>query len=81
MAAFSCNACGICCKLVKAIYPNWPTRPDGACVHLTPENKCAIYETRPKECRVDANKPKGMVLEDWQKFVASGCAELQKGAH
>lgn len=29
-----------------------PSRPDGACIHLTPDNLCAIYDTRPDQCRV-----------------------------
>ena len=27
------------------------SRPDGACIHLTKDNRCGIYEHRPRACR------------------------------
>lgn len=30
-----------------------PQREDGACIHLSAQNECKIYETRPNICRVD----------------------------
>lgn len=78
--AFDCNKCGLCCRLVRLIDPNWPTRADGACIHLNADNTCAIYTTRPLVCRVDANLPPGVTVERWHAVNAEVCKELQDGA-
>lgn len=52
---FPCTSCGACCRRVHLI-PDWPRKmlkSDGSCAHLTADNKCDIYETRPPVCRVD----------------------------
>lgn len=79
MGAFACNGCGACCRKVKFLHPDWPTRPDGACIHLTQDNRCAIYENRPLVCRVDEGRPAGVPVEVWHGLNAQACAELQKG--
>lgn len=28
-----------------------PLRPDGTCVHLSPDDACTIYDARPAACR------------------------------
>lgn len=76
--AFPCNNCGACCRRVKAIDPRWPTRPDGACVHLTQDNRCAIYVSRPMVCRVDEGKPKSISIERWYQLNSEACAQFQK---
>ena len=50
--AFKCTKCGACCKRA-GMMGLMPQREDGACVHLTQENECAIYESRPDFCNVD----------------------------
>lgn len=49
---FPCSKCGACCRRAgkRGIMPD---RGDGACVHLTKENTCAIYETRPDQCNYE----------------------------
>lgn len=78
MGSFACNGCGGCCRRVKALDPNWPTRADGACVHLTQDNRCAIYEKRPAVCRVDEGRPRAIPVERWHKLNADMCAQFQK---
>jgi Fe-S-cluster containining protein len=48
---FLCSSCGACCRNVQ----NLPLpSTNGVCDNLDKEtNKCKIYETRPKICRVD----------------------------
>lgn len=79
MGVFSCNGCGACCRKVKTVDPSWPTRADGACVHLTKDNRCAIYETRPLICRVDEARPESMSVDLWHRLNAEVCARLQAG--
>lgn len=76
--AFNCSGCGACCRRVKRLSPDWPTREDGACVHLTADNLCAIYETRPPVCRVDEGRPRVFSVERWHALNAKACAQLQK---
>lgn len=40
MTTFKCDGCGLCCKAIN-------------CKHLTEDNKCSIYDTRPDICNVD----------------------------
>lgn len=77
MGAFACNGCGGCCRRVKMIHPDWPTKPDGSCVHLTPFSRCAIYEQRPLVCRVDEMRPAGISVERWHQLNAEVCAQFQ----
>jgi Fe-S-cluster containining protein len=77
MGAFQCSGCGACCRKVKVLHPDWPTRPDGACIHLTQDNRCAIYETRPLICRVDEARPKNLSVEHWHRMNAEACRMLQ----
>ena len=53
MTNFPCEKCGECCKRAGKVFPDWPVRDDGSCVHLNENNLCDIYETRPDVCRVD----------------------------
>lgn len=63
---FPCTSCGCCCKRIRYvvqsinIYENnhplyFPHRwtSEGVCEHLTEDNKCAIYETRPLLCNIE----------------------------
>jgi len=50
--SWECDQCGLCCRglAVKLILPDF--YEDGKCKFLNSENKCDIYNDRPKECRV-----------------------------
>ena len=76
---FPCTGCGSCCKRIRSvvqsinIYENnhplyFPHRwtSEGVCEHLTEENKCAIYETRPLLCNVE--KLAEILVVDKKKF-------------
>lgn len=82
MTAFECNRCGACCRLVsEAPETAHLDRGDGACRHLIgtagDEHGCAIYSTRPVECRVDKNVPAVMKLGEWQKRNRGACEVLR----
>lgn len=78
MGAFACSGCGACCRRVAALRLNWPVKQDGSCVHLTDDDRCAIYETRPLICRVDEARPHGMSVEAWHKVNTEACEQLKK---
>jgi Fe-S-cluster containining protein len=63
---WKCINCGACCKMIKFVYPNLD-RGDGACVHLNEENKCDIYETRPRLCRIPEWYPGKLRARDCDK--------------
>lgn len=51
---FDCDCCGLCCRNIGGI-PQLSQfdRGDGVCCHLSDENLCKIYESRPEVCSVD----------------------------
>lgn len=63
-------------------------RGDGACIHLTDDNQCSIYDDRPDFCRLDPNRPETeqtalCKLQDknWEKYLQgltenAGCGIL-----
>lgn len=49
---FQCSQCGACCRRAgKSGFME--DRGDGACIYLTEENMCSIYETRPELCNME----------------------------
>lgn len=49
---FQCSKCGACCRRAgKSGF--MPDRGDGACVYLTKDNLCSIYDTRPELCNME----------------------------
>lgn len=78
MSRFECSRCGACCKLIGTLpeMRNYD-RGDGACVHLTADNECAIYNERPRICRVDAMQPPVMTADEWHKRNTAACGRLQ----
>jgi len=52
------------------------------CVHLTKDNLCGIYETRPIVCNVDEGYKvffaKVMSKEEWNKMNRDICISLQQ---
>lgn len=63
---------------MRFIDPTWPAKPDGSCIHLNADNTCAVYETRPLVCRVDANRPAGMSVAEWHELNARVCRDLKE---
>lgn len=57
--SFPCTSCGACCRrlwmMPAAVLKEQglQTNEHGHCTHLTADNLCSIYVTRPKICRVD----------------------------
>lgn len=50
---FLCSGCGACCVWAGRL-KDMPQNPQtGACIHLTSDMKCSIYDTRPDICRID----------------------------
>ena len=60
---FDCDRCGVCCKNIRRsiFYTEELDRGDGVCKHLTAENLCEIYSSRPIFCNIDAY---------WEKFLS-----------
>ena len=51
---WNCTKCGSCCRLVGRIKElKHLNRGAGACINLTGDNLCSIYETRPIDCHAD----------------------------
>ncbi|EOH6759194.1 YkgJ family cysteine cluster protein, partial [Campylobacter jejuni] len=50
---FPCTICGVCCKSIDGIPELQKFNNGGICIHLTKNNTCAIYDTRPLICRID----------------------------
>ena len=51
MSEFLCSKCGACCRIAGE-QGFMPQRGDGACLYLTEENLCEIYDKRPELCNV-----------------------------
>lgn len=79
MSAFPCTSCGACCRragLIESWVASGYAEPGGPCKFLTNDNLCAIYETRPDCCRMDATyeqMPEGAKL-GWQNYVSWNAA-------
>lgn len=82
-AAFPCNGCGACCRLVRlAPETAWLDRGDGVCRHFdTATARCLVYERRPQVCNV-----RTMYERDYQHRMAwpifvdlnlAACAQLR----
>lgn len=82
MSAFECNRCGACCRLVGfvAAFAHLD-RGDGACKHLVPHedgsHSCAVYEDRPRFCRVDESATPALKLAEWQRRNHEQCERLR----
>jgi Fe-S-cluster containining protein len=65
---FNCTQCGLCCKAI-------------GCPHLTEDNLCSIYETRPLVCNIEQGyqelfKDK-MTKREWFMLNEHYCKVLQ----
>jgi uncharacterized protein len=80
---FNCWNCGACCKLCNKVEElRHLDRGDGTCIHLTEENKCSIYETRPEICNTKiqyAKKwSKWMTWDSYVDYSEKVCKILEK---
>ena len=80
---FECDCCGICCKNIKHVpqlqkYDNG----NGQCIHLTDDNKCYIYSSRPEICNVDLMYQKyysnAYSKEEFYKLNSEICNRLKE---
>lgn len=75
---FPCSGCGSCCKRAFVLR-DWfaehdiEINADGSCEHLTADNRCRIYDTRPSFCRVGNAKPADMPIEEYWIATARVC--------
>ena len=80
---FPCTQCGECCRRVDASEVTQPLdRGDGVCRHFDEATKgCAIYETRPLTCRVDAyyeaHLKDQVALDEYYRLNAELCNTMQ----
>ncbi len=77
-AKFECNGCGACCRSIGGITAMAHfDRGDGTCKHLTENNQCSIYDTRPAMCRVDEGRPKQFDVATWHRMNKQACDVLR----
>lgn len=76
---FQCSKCGACCRRAGK-WGIMPQREDGACIHLSEDNTCKIYDTRPEICRVEkmAERNTKMSKVEYYKYSNSICNEWIK---
>jgi Fe-S-cluster containining protein len=91
MAGFPCIRCGECCKRVTmkpaGLEHLCGPDPEGTCVHYVAGSGCAIYETRPPNCRVEHvyythpfNFAAKMPLSVYYGVSKALCHDLQRAA-
>ena len=79
---FICTRCGICCRNIDKIpeLTDFHTG-DGVCIHLSDNNLCDIYSTRPDICNVEKmfelHYKKMMSKTGYEKMNLEGCRALQ----
>lgn len=74
--SFPCTGCGACCRSITGIpeLAKW-LQADGSCMHLVGV-RCAIYENRPKVCRVDEMRPEVINQAEWYRRNEDACERL-----
>lgn len=79
---FRCIKCGLCCRNIDKI-PELKEydQGNGVCIHLTGDNLCDIYDSRPEICNVDITyekKYKNLISRDeYDRLNEEGCKLLQ----
>lgn len=75
---FACTQCGACCRVAGAVpdLAHLATKDGRVCMHLTDENLCAIYETRPRICRVRDMQPTVLTEAAWRRMNTDACDKL-----
>lgn len=80
---FNCDKCGLCCQHINRI-PQLKEfdSGNGRCIHLTGENLCDIYSTRPDICNVERMYMlfyKDLISQsDFFYLNKKGCNDLKK---
>ena len=80
--AFPCEQCGCCCIHVDLILDiEHLDRGDGVCIHLTKDNLCRIYGSRPDACNVETQYETKwasiMTREEYHKLSKDSCKALR----
>ena len=80
---FPCDKCGICCNHINEIPElHLYDLGNGRCIHLTDNNLCDIYETRPDICNVEVLYMKkfcfDMSEDEYIKANVAGCNALKQ---
>lgn len=80
--AWVCTKCGECCRHVGEVKGMEEfARPDGACVFLTDDNLCSIYDNRPLICNVskvyETFFKDSMSENDFYKITQDACDKLK----
>ena len=79
---FVCTKCGLCCRNIGEIPELVDFHAgDGICIHLSEDNLCDIYSTRPDICNVEKmfklHYNEVMSRADYEKMNLEGCKALQ----
>ena len=76
-----CNA--LCCRVIGKIIPEYD-RGDCACIHLTEDNKCEIYNDRPPLCNTvhiyNKYYKDKLTIEQWNEINRQACETLRDEA-
>ena len=77
-----CSNCkAYCCRVIGKILPELD-RGDCACVHLTDDNKCEIYDNRPLICNTVKLYYKYFkdkyTIEQWKEMNRQACEALRE---
>jgi len=79
---FTCDRCGLCCRMLKGTPLEKWARPDGSCIHLTKDNLCEIYDHRPVICNVSKLYRKRfsnlMSRERWDELQTESCRRIKE---
>lgn len=80
--SFHCDKCGLCCRAL-AFVPQLAgfDRGDGVCRHLTVDNLCEIYDTRPDICNVERMYPHFALQiskDEYYSLMAQSCRLLKQ---
>lgn len=85
---FKCDKCGLCCRCLAnnpnikgTVLEKWD-RGDGVCRHLTKDNLCDIYDSRPDICNVDRLYHQlykdSMTLDEYHEMQRNACEVIKK---
>lgn len=80
---WKCDCCGLCCKHADRVPALQELAlADGSCMFLDNENKCSIYEHRPKVCNVryiyeHYFEPKGVSEDEFYAKTQESCDKLK----
>ena len=80
--SFICDQCGLCCRMLACV-PQLAAfdRGDGVCRHLTENNLCEIYDSRPDICNVEKMYPafaSQMSKEEYCVRMTEACLLIKK---